>query len=441
MLLEFSVKNYKIFKDKATISLIASNSDSTTREEENIVSIEKFGLRILKSAVIFGANASGKTKLMEAFLFWRTFIINSSKESQKGESINIEPFRLNVETIKEPTEFETIFLHKEILYRYGFELNNNKIIAEWLYYKPNTKEIELFYRDNNKVKTHGRIFVKGKKIVEEGLLRDNALLLSVAAQFNENKAIEVLEWVDGLKVVSGFNYDDYKGFTVNKTNSPQYKKKILELLKSADFGIENISLKKLDINKLPKNTPKEVREFLIKQIKEENKEIFSDILTAHKIYDINKIAVDVINFSLEIEESLGTQKFFSLVGPIIDVLEKGYTLVVDELDSQLHPNLVCKIISMFNSTEFNRKGAQLIFNTHDTNLLASKLFRRDQIWFTEKNRYGEAKLYSLADFKSSEVRKDEAYEPNYIRGKYGGVPYLNFSENLDSILADGGDDE
>ena len=115
---------------------------------------------------------------------------------------------------------------------------------------------------------------------------------------------------------------------------------------------------------------------------------------------------------------------------MLNVLENGYTLVVDELDSKLHPNLVCKIISLFNSKDLNPKNAQLIFNTHDTNLLSSGLFRRDQVWFTEKDKYGAAKLYSLADFKSDEVRKNEAFEENYVRGKYGAVPFLGFFESL-----------
>ena len=130
------------------------------------------------------------------------------------------------------------------------------------------------------------------------------------------------------------------------------------------------------------------------------------------------------------DESKGTQKFFYLTGPIIDTLDNGGILIADELDSKIHPNLVCKIVSLFNSKTLNPKNAQLIFNTHDTNLLSSDLFRKDQIWFTEKDKYGEAKLYSLADFKSNAVRKNEAYEDNYIRGKYGAVPFLGLFDNL-----------
>ncbi len=436
MLLQFSIKNYRTFKDKATLSLIASNYDKDTRRQENIVINEKFGLRILKSAVIYGANASGKSKLLDAFAFMKYFVLNSSKESQKGEPIAVEPFRLSTETESEPTEFEIIFIHDNILYRYGFEATKESIVSEWLYYRPRTKEVELFYREGSTSNTHQRSFNKGYTIVKEGLVRDNALLVSVSAQFNEKTAINVLDWFKRFKALSGLKESSYQGFTMSKTEDPKHKSRILELLNAADLGIQDIELQKLDIDSLPKGMPKELRDKLIREVREENKEYISDVLTKHKKYDENYISAGNISFSLDDDESSGTRKFFALTGPILDVIENGYTLVVDELDAKLHPNLVCKIVSLFNSEEFNKKNAQLIFNTHDTNLLSSGLFRRDQTWFTNKNKYGEAKLYSLADFKSDEVRKTEPFEDNYIKGKYGAVPFLGFFDNLNFFLTE-----
>lgn len=436
MLLQFSIKNFRTFKEKATLSLIASNYDKETREHENIVINENFGLRLLKSAVIYGANASGKSKLLDAFAFMRYFVINSSKESQKGETIEVEPFRLSTVTENEPSEFEIIFVHNKVLYRYGFEATTEKIVSEWLYHKPKTKEVELFYRDGSIFNIHERSFTKGNTVVKEGLVRDNALLISVAAQFNEKTAINVLDWFKRLKTLSGLNESGYQGFTMGKAESSEHKHKILELLKAADLGIQDIKMQKLDIDSLPKDLPKELKDKLIREIKEDNAEFFSDVSTTHRKFDVNKKAVSFEYFSLENDESSGTSKFFALTGPILDVIENGYTLVVDELDSKLHPNLVCKIVSLFNSKEFNKKNAQLIFNTHDTNLLSSGLFRRDQIWFTNKNKYGEAKLYSLADFKSDEVRKNDPFEDNYIKGKYGAVPFLGFFDNLKFLLTE-----
>lgn len=429
MLIQFSVRNFRTFKEKATLSLIASNYDKD-REAENILEDDNFNLRLLKSAVIYGANASGKSKLMEALNFMRRFAISSSRESQKGDEIEVHPFSLNVETENEPSEFEVIFTYNDVMYRYGFEANKQVIVSEWLYYRPKTKEVELFFRDYQNIETHARNFSKGAIAVREGMVRDNALLLSLAAQLNDETSIQVIEWFRNLKIISGLREEGYKGFTMSKTKDPLHKQKMLELLKAADLGIQDIRLEMLDIDALPKDMPKELRDRLIRESKEENAEIFSDIITTHKKYNNDRQFVENSFLSMDDDESSGTQKFFALTGPILDVLENGFSLVVDELDSKLHPNLICKLVSLFNSKELNPKDAQLIFNTHDTNLLSSGLFRRDQIWFTEKNKFGEARLYSLADFKTDEVRKSEPFEENYIRGKYGAIPFLDTFDDL-----------
>lgn len=429
MLIQFSVHNFRTFKEKATLSLIASNYDKN-RETENILQDANFNLRLLKSAVIYGANASGKSKLMEALNFMRRFAISSSRETQKGDEIDVHPFALNIETENEPSEFEVIFTYKNVMYRYGFEANKEVIVSEWLYYRPKTKEVELFYRDYQAIETHPRNFTKGAIAVREGMVRDNALLLSLAAQLNDATSIQVIEWFRKLKIISGIREEGYKGFTMSKTKDPLHKQKMLELLKAADLGIQDIKLEMLNIDELPKDMPKELRDRLIRESKEENTEIFSDIITTHKKYNNDRQFVENSFLSMDDDESSGTQKFFALTGPILDVLENGFSLVVDELDSKLHPNLICKLVSLFNSKELNPKDAQLIFNTHDTNLLSSGLFRRDQIWFTEKNKFGEARLYSLADFKTDEVRKSEPFEENYIRGKYGAIPFLDTFDDL-----------
>lgn len=412
------------------MSLVASNYDKGTREEDNVHRDANFNLRLLKSAVVYGANASGKSKFFEALMFMKHFVIAGSKDSQKGDEIEVEPFGLSSESEESPTEFEVVFTHKDVMYRYGFEANKQKIVSEWLYYKPKTKEIELFYRDGDQFETHERKFTKGAIAVQQGIVRDNALLLPYAAQYNDDTSFEVIGWFKDLKTISGLSESGFRGFTMSRTEDPVHKAKILDLLKAADLGIQDIKLQKLDIDELPKEMPKELRDKIIRKITEEKAEFISDVLTSHKKYDSSRRAIGTVSFSLDDDESSGTRKFFALTGPILDVLENGYTLLVDELDSKLHPNLVCKLVALFNSKESNSKNAQLIFNTHDTNLLSSGLFRRDQIWFTEKNKFGEAKLYSLADFKSDEVRKTESFEENYIRGKYGAVPSLGLFDNL-----------
>lgn len=427
MLIQFSIRNFKTFKEKTVLNMVASNYDKSTREKENVTRQNDFNLRLLKSSVIFGANASGKTKFIEGLMFMKQFVIRSSKDSQKGEPIEVVPFKLQTDSEKDSSEFEVIFLYKKEMFRYGFEVTNEKVVSEWLYHRPKTKEVEIFYRDKQKFEIHNRNFSKGATLIKEKLIRDNALLISVAGQFNDKIAGKVIEWFKGFKTISGLDESGYKGFTMGRTKDPKHRAKILELLKVADLGIQEISLEILDVNKLPKDMPQELKDIISKKMKDEDAEFISDVLTTHKKFDSNKKHIGDIKFSMDEEESSGTRKFFYLTGPVLDSLENGNVLIVDELDSKLHPNLVCKLVSLFNSVEHNPNNAQLIFNTHDTNLLGSGLFRRDQIWFTEKDRIGVSKLFSLADFA---VRKNENFENNYIEGKYGAIPYLNAFENL-----------
>ncbi len=426
MLIQFSVRNFKTFKEKATLNLIAS-SEKETKGSENIANTNNYKLRILKSAVIYGANASGKTKFIEALMFMKNFVISSSKESQKGDKISVEPFRLSAETEDKPSEFEVVFIYQNIMYRYGFEIDKNKIVAEWLFYKPKTKEVEIFYRELQTFETHPKKFQKGARLVRDELTRENALFLSVSAQFNEEISVNVLEWFRNIKFISGLQEQNYSNYSMGLAKDPKQKQKFLALLKSADLGIQDINLQLLDIDNIPNNIPQEIREIFIQQLKEGKGEVVTDILTYHKKFDKNAKYIGNIEFSIG-DESAGTAKFFSLIGLILDVIENGTILMADELDAKIHPNLVAKIVSLFNSKDLNPKNAQLVFNTHDTNLLSEDLFRKDQIWFTEKNSLGEARLYSLADFKADEVRKTEAFESNYLRGKYGGIPILGLFE-------------
>jgi len=256
-------------------------------------------------------------------------------------------------------------------------------------------------------------------------------MLSASAQFNEENAVNIIEWFKNMGTISDHNESRFENYTIAKTQDPLYKSKILRLLKAADLGIQDIKVDRLDLDNLPKDMPNNLKNLIIQKSKENNTTQFlSGVLTSHEKFDNDKKIVGNINFSLEEDESLGTRKFFALTGPVLDSIENGSILVIDELDSKLHTNLVSKIVSLFNSKEFNPKNAQLLFNTHNTNLLSPNLFRRDQVWFTEKNKFGEGKLFSLADFKSDEVRKTEAFEENYIRGKYGAVPFLGFFDNL-----------
>jgi uncharacterized protein len=429
MLIQFSVGNFKTFKEKATLSLVASNYDKVIREEENVFVNEKFGLRILKSAVIYGANASGKSKFTEAMGFMRWLVLNSFREIQAGEKIKIQPFKLHTDYENKPSFFEILFLFKESIFRYGFEVNTTEIVKEWLFVRDVKKEVMIFERNHQEINSHPQQFKIAKVIKEQELFRDNALLLSSSAQSNNPIIANVIDWFKNFIIISGLSEEFYEKNAWFHLDFPKDKKIILDYLKAADLGINDINAKKVDLPRISKNIPDKTQENLNKDNQNISREIFLDVLAKHNKYDSNKSPSGSEDFSMLSDESSGTRKFFALAGPVFDSLYLSRILVVDELDSKLHPNLVSEIARMFNSKTMNPGQAQLIFNTHNTNLLSSGLFRRDQIWFTEKDKYGAVTLFSLADIKQT-IRKNDNFEENYIKGKYGAIPYLGDFDEL-----------
>ena len=280
MLVQFSVKNYKTFAEEAKLSMIASNY-YTEKEADNIIEVPEFGLKLLKSAVIYGANASGKSKLFEAMAFVKKLII-SSHGNLIGDSIGVEPFRLSTETENEPSVFEFIFIHKKQIYRYGFEATTEKIVAEWLYRRVKTKETELFYRDNQDFELNIAIFPVDD-LVARKRIGPNNLLLSVAANGNDSIAVEVLEWIrGGCNILSGLQEQNYMGYSIRKLKDPKLKNQILHLMQSADLSIDDLIPKILKISDLPDGIPDELKEALAKKIEEKNDDTFSGVSTFHK---------------------------------------------------------------------------------------------------------------------------------------------------------------
>jgi AAA15 family ATPase/GTPase len=432
MLIQFTANNYLSFKEEIKFSLVASNLKDKKVEDDLVIfnPIENNNLRLLKSAVIYGANASGKSNFISAIKFYRTFISNSSIATQVDDKIDVENYKLNSECDNEPSVFESIFLWKEIQYRYGFAVNENKIECEWLYMKetkPRSREIELFFRDGSTFPTiHDKLAI-AKDLVNKQMVRSNALLLSVAAQFNDPIAIEVFHWLKNLNIISGLKEDGYKSYTVKKLDDPTYRQRIIDFTKFADLGIDDLKVIQGNITDVNprENSPEELNNDLKKNLLGKS---VSSLVSFHQKFDRELKETELVMFPFYKSESTGTQKYFSLAGPILDTLDNGRILFIDELDSKLHPLLTEKIISLFNSKKTNPKNAQLIFTSHDTNLLSSQLFRRDQIWFAHKNRYGATAMYSLAEYKEA-VRNDASFEKNYLEGKYGAVPsFKNFDK-------------
>jgi uncharacterized protein len=433
MLLEFSVGNFRSFKEPVTLSMVAAKLSSldTQLDQNNTFKVNDT-LTLLTSAAIYGANASGKSNLIKALSFMRWFVLNSSKESQANDPIHSDPFLLDAETEGKPSFFEIVFLLEGIPYRYGFEVTVEKVETEWLFYSPSRRETKLFVREGNEI-TSSRSF-KGRQFVAS-LTRSNALFLSVAAQFNNLIATKVLSWFTSFNVISGLNDSAYGGFTVKMfTENSQYRSSILDLIQGSDVSIDDVLVEKINIHDpkaFPKNMPKEVKEMILKQI------VGDEVINFRSIH--NKKCRDgtfeKVEFDIS-EESEGTQKLFYLSGPIIDTLAMGKVLFIDEIEARMHTMLTRKLIALFNSKKTNPNHAQLIFATHDTNLLSNKFLRRDQIWFMEEDEFRASHLYSLAELK---VRKDRTFENDYLEGRYGGVPVLG--DMRQTLIQQGEDDE
>ena len=399
MLLEFCVKNFLSIKDDLKLSFVATTLKESLSEPNDVIRISDMGLALVRSAVIYGANASGKTNVLKAIAFYKSFIMNSFKNGQAGESIDVENFRLNASTVQEPTTMEATFTVGEYLYRYGFEVGEKAVHAEWLYRRMNrkrSKEVEIFYREETGVTVHAKSPLM-QDLVNRKMVRDNALLLSTAAQFNETTAVDILHWLSDTQVLFCSEDDKMWLQAIRHLDDEKMRERIVRFAKYADLGIENIT------------------------------KIGNRIVSSHRQYDDEGRETNDVAFSFSGNESEGTIKYFSLAYPIIDALDNGKRLVVDELDSKLHPLLVRKIVTLFNSAETNPKGAQLLFTTHDTFLLSAGLFRRNQVWFTQKDNFGATEAYSLAEYK---VRGSSPFERDYLQGKFGATPIIGDMETI-----------
>lgn len=410
MLIGFSVGNYKSFKETVTLSMVASSIMEDDRElDENNVFEINHKLKLLKSAAIYGANASGKSNLIAAVNFMKWFVLNSSKETQVSEAIDIEAFRLSTETEKEPSFFEIVFLLEGKNFRYGFEINSEQVVAEWLFQSDENSETMLFEREFDNFILDN--FPEGQGISDK--TRSNALFLSVVAQFNGKLSGKILLWFSKtLQLISGLQDRQYRKETLQSFEDDRHRHDIIEFIKKLDLGIADIQITN--------------QKALYGKIK-------PTVKTVHQKYDADGKQTDIEIFDIEKHESEGTNKLFALAGLLLDTLRTGKILFIDELDARLHPLITRELICLFNSNETNPHNAQLIFTTHDTNLLSSKAFRRDQIWFTEKDNKGATDLYSLVEYK---VGKDASFERDYIIGKYGAIPFVgNFKELLGELHA------
>lgn len=425
MLLEFSVGNYLSFKTNTTLSLFATAIKE--HADANIFSAERYDL--LKGAVIYGANASGKSNFIKAMSTMRRLILQSFEQSSADE-LDITPFLLSTKTEKAPSSFETVFLIDNIRYRYGFEVDDRIVHAEWLFEVQRQAEKPLFIREQDGIEVMPKTFPEGKDL--EQRTRDNALFLTVVDQFNGKTSKKIMKWFNNFITISGLRHEGYKDVTFSMLENKQMQSTLLDFYKKLDLGFDEITISKKPFD--PKELPRDMPEGLLKHLVTDLEGAFKiDIKTIHKKYDTNNKVIGNIEFDMRSQESSGTNKLFNISGPVFDVLNNGGALIVDELDASLHPLLTLAITKLFNSKEFNSNNAQLIFATHDTNLLYYGNYRRDQIYFVEKNKYGASEMYSLVEYKEEgkTIRKDRSFEKDYIEGRYGAIPFIG---NLSNVI-------
>ncbi len=420
MLLEFSVENFRSFREKQTLSLVASTDKA---HEGNLIAGEKQSL--LKVAAVYGANASGKSNLVTAIRFMASFIQQSATTMTQGDKIQgAVPFRLDRESEGEPSSFEVTVIVEGVRYVYGFSVTPERVHGEWLDAYPKGRPRRWFEREGDPADWTFNKPLRGDQTTLKERTRANGLVLSRGAELNIAPLSKLFLWF--RKKLWTFDLSDPPQVFWNTQKTAQvargdksFRDRVTRLLHHADLGISGIRFVEKPMT--PDGMPSILREMLsdhmMKQLGDGTR---FQLLSSHQSSDGDA----AIEFDFEEAESNGTKRLFALAGPLLVALDQGSVVVADELDCSMHPLLTRKLIELFQSPEANKKGAQLVFTTHDSSMMDQTLFRRDQIWFTEKNTSGATDLFSLYDFKTDEgkPRVNEAFERRYLAGRYGAVP-------------------
>jgi len=371
---------------------------------------------------MYGANASGKTTLMRALFFFRNAIDASHRRWAPEGGVPREPFLLDDASTNLPSTFEVDALIHGTRYTYGFTVDSNRVLAESLFSYPRNKRQVWFERnwDGQDQFRFGKSLL-GENRTIQNLTRSNSLFLSAAAQNAHHQLQPVYEWftrqleIVGLPARAGLH-----NFTANQCGDAHFRASVLQMLSSADLGIVDVEVTQQEVGEKMKKALaaflQSVGEGDSSAPDEKSFSSIPKILLRHQSHS----SVDPVGLPYE-DESDGTKSLFALAGPVIRALQQGSVICIDELDSSLHPLLALGIVKMFNQPETNPNGAQLIFNTHDVNLLDGDVLRRDQIWFAEKDSGGATRFYALSDFKA---RREEKLGRGYLQGRYGAVPFL-----------------
>lgn len=407
MILEYTCENHKSIKEKVTFSMLASKDNSY----ENLL-IPYKGIKLNKTASIYGANGSGKTSFIESLNFLKNLVCNSNNH-QPGDKIR--QFSHKLSSPQSPTTYSIQFVKEDIRYAYGLSYTTEEIVSEYLYYFPNGKQAKIFDRTSQEI-SFGDKFKKDFEAILN-FSKPNKLFLSVSANYSAVKESELVflffkEDLIFYPIAPGAN--NWLEYSIERlTKEPNIKSLFIKFMNSIQCPIKDINTKfeitKMTPDMLPANMPTQLKELIT----------HSNVQEARLI----EAKLDYGMFSVDLnEESNGIQKLFEVFCPIIDIILKDKILIWDEIETSLHPQIVNEILRLILHGKQNSK-AQLIFTTHDTNLLDLTKFRRDQIWFTELSPTRSTDLFSLAELKN--VRKDENISKGYLNGKYSYIPFIH----------------
>ncbi len=415
MLIEFNVTNFRSILELQSLKMTANTASDL---EENCFDPTVSGVpRLLRSAVIYGPNAAGKSNLIRAMDFMKRFVLTSAAERQEGEAIDATPFLFRSQSRSEASVFEVLFIENSIRYQYGFAVTGKRVAHEWLIAYPEGRSQRWFERDydptNNEFHWYfGSKFIGNRKILKEST-RGNALFLSTAVMLNNKQLKPVFKWFQQLEIITRAEHL-FENFTARLCEVESGKRKIIDFLNTADLSIADILLEKSSVSyndywsDISVGSKTEIRK---------NRSPWG----LHRVQFLHKSDESGELTPLDLaDESAGAQRLFTLAGPWLDILDHGRILLMDELDTSLHPFMVRFLIGLFHNPSINERNAQLVATTHDTSVLNRDIFRRDQVWFLEKDSRNTTCLYPLTDFSP---RKTEVLEKGYLQGRYGALPF------------------
>lgn len=419
MLIRLRFSNFHSFRDEYELSLVAAPFTDKP-DIPRKVEVEQFDSRLLPACAIYGANASGKTNVLRAISFIAHAVSFSHSQWKPDAPIPHDPFLF--EDSDTSSRFEIEFVTEGVRYQYGFRVSKAAVLEEWLHAYPKGHKQAWFHRREGVPISFSTKLVGENKTIEN-LTRKNSLFLSAAAQNNHTQLLGPYRWITQLLFVMD-ERGRYIRHTAELCKSADYLDQVSRLISAADFGITGLKVEK---QPLPDHAAKVSA--ALKPLLDERQG--GAIIPSHteEIRLLHHFSGKDVFFTPQ-QESHGTLTYLGLLGPVVDALKTGRPLIVDELESSLHTLLCMHLIRLFNDKDTNPLGAQLIFDTHDTNLLSSGLLRRDQIWFTEKMKDGSSSLFPLSDFK---LRKTDKLESGYLLGRYGGIPFIDSESFLSGL--------